>query len=148
MLYIYPKVYRRLVLHRTSLSIYCPGMEPSPVLLRSFIGLLYQPWMTDDCGAFGGMNELQGKPKYLEETCPCTALPTTDPTWLDPDRSRAVLVGSRRLTARVTARPLKLAALGLCNCRSLFTGHRVLPCRLRYQQGWNITMNEIWFCIT
>jgi hypothetical protein len=26
----------------------------------------------------------QGKPKYSEKTCPITAFPTTNPTWLDP----------------------------------------------------------------
>jgi hypothetical protein len=38
------------------------GVEPSPLLLRPFIGLLYHLWMTDnyDCGAVGGMNTLQG----------------------------------------------------------------------------------------
>jgi hypothetical protein len=35
------------------LFIYGAGVEPSPPLLRSVIGLLYQPWMIDgdDCGA-------------------------------------------------------------------------------------------------
>jgi hypothetical protein len=33
------------------LFIYGIGVEPSPLLLQPFIGLLYQPWMTDggDC---------------------------------------------------------------------------------------------------
>jgi hypothetical protein len=38
---------------------YRVGVEPSPLLLRPFIGLLYQPWMMtdgDDCGAISGMN--------------------------------------------------------------------------------------------
>jgi hypothetical protein len=41
--------------------IYWPGVEPSPLLLRPLIDLLYQPWMIDDedCGAVGGMNDLQ-----------------------------------------------------------------------------------------
>jgi hypothetical protein len=34
----------------------------------------------DDCGAIGGMNEWQEKPKYSEETCHSAALSTTDPT--------------------------------------------------------------------
>jgi hypothetical protein len=40
------------------------GVEPSSLLLRSFIGLLCQHWMTDgdDCAAIGAMNEWQGKP--------------------------------------------------------------------------------------
>jgi hypothetical protein len=39
--------------------IYGAGVEPSPLLLRPFIGPLYQPWMTDgdDCGAIGEINE-------------------------------------------------------------------------------------------
>jgi hypothetical protein len=38
-------------------------VEPSPILLRPFIGLLYQPWVIcdDDCGAVDGMNDWQGK---------------------------------------------------------------------------------------
>jgi hypothetical protein len=34
------------------------GVEPRPLLLRPFIGLLYQPWVTDgdDCGAISGTN--------------------------------------------------------------------------------------------
>jgi hypothetical protein len=34
----------------------------------------------DDCGAIGGMNEWQEKPKYSEKTCPIANLSTTDPT--------------------------------------------------------------------
>jgi hypothetical protein len=41
----------------------------------------------------------QEKPKYSEKICPSAALSTTDPTRLDQDRTRAVPVGSRRLTA-------------------------------------------------
>jgi hypothetical protein len=37
----------------------------------------------DDCRAIGGMNEWQGKPQYLEKTCPIAALSTTDATWLE-----------------------------------------------------------------
>jgi hypothetical protein len=63
------------------LFIYGSGVEPSALLLRPFIGILYQPWMIDgdDCGAISGMNEWQGKPKYSEETWPSAALYITDP---------------------------------------------------------------------
>jgi hypothetical protein len=46
--------------------IYGAGVEPSPLVLRPFIGLLYQPWMIDgvDCGAVSGMNNWEGKPEY------------------------------------------------------------------------------------
>jgi hypothetical protein len=79
--------------HYYFLFICGAGVEPSPLLLRPFISLLYQPWMIDDdCGAISGMNEWQGKPKYSEKICPSAALSTTHPTWLDmginPDRRR------------------------------------------------------------
>jgi hypothetical protein len=62
--------------------MYGVGLEPSPILLRPFIGLLYHLWAIggDYCGAVGGMNEWHGKPKFLEETCCSAALSTTDPT--------------------------------------------------------------------
>jgi hypothetical protein len=64
------------------LFIYEAAVEPSPLLLRPFIGLLYQLWMIDgdDCGAISGTNEWQGKPEYSEETCRSAALSTTDAT--------------------------------------------------------------------
>jgi hypothetical protein len=34
----------------------------------------------DDFGSISGMNEWQGKPKYLEKTCARVTLSTTDPT--------------------------------------------------------------------
>jgi hypothetical protein len=62
--------------------IYCAGVEPSPLLLWPFIGLLYQPWMIDgdDCVAVSGMNEEQGKPECSEKTCPSAAFSATNPT--------------------------------------------------------------------
>jgi hypothetical protein len=34
------------------------GVEPSPLVLRPLIGLLYQTWIIDDdCEAFGGMTD-------------------------------------------------------------------------------------------
>jgi hypothetical protein len=64
------------------LFIYGAGVEPSPLLLRPFISLLYQLWMIDgdDCRAVSGMDEWQGKLKYWEETCPSVALSTKDPS--------------------------------------------------------------------
>jgi hypothetical protein len=65
---------------------YWVGAEPNPLLLlRPFIGLLYQPWMIDgdDCGVVGAMNDCKGKVKYSEKTHPSAALSTTNPTWLD-----------------------------------------------------------------
>jgi hypothetical protein len=61
-------------------------VEPSPLLLRQFFGLLYQPRLIDrdEFGAFSGMNDWQGKLKYLEETCLSAALFTMDATKFDP----------------------------------------------------------------
>jgi hypothetical protein len=58
------------------------GVEPSSLLLRQFIDLLYQPWMidSDDCGSVRGMNEWHLKSKHWEKTRPSAALFTTDPT--------------------------------------------------------------------
>jgi hypothetical protein len=51
-----------------SLFVCGAGVEPSRLLLRPFIGLLYQPLINDgdDCGAVSGVNEWQGKPKHSD----------------------------------------------------------------------------------
>jgi hypothetical protein len=66
----------------TFLFICGVGVEPSPLLLLPFIGLLYQPWRIDgdEYGEISIINERQGKPKYSEKTCPIAALSTTDAT--------------------------------------------------------------------
>jgi hypothetical protein len=48
------------------LFIYGAVVDHSSLLLRPFIGLLYQPWMLDcyDGGAISGVNEWYGNPKY------------------------------------------------------------------------------------
>jgi hypothetical protein len=64
------------------LSIDGAGVEPNPLLLQPFIGLLHQPWMTDDdyCGVIIGINEWQGKSKYSEKTYPSAPLSIRDST--------------------------------------------------------------------
>jgi hypothetical protein len=55
----------------------------------------------DGCGTISGMNEWQGKPKYLEETCRSADLSTTDPTWPDPGSNQgrhAVKLATNRLS--------------------------------------------------
>jgi hypothetical protein len=78
--------------------IYEAGMEPSPLLLRPFIGLLCQLWAIDinDYGAVSEMNEWQGKP------APVPICPPRIPHDLTVARSQAAAVGSRPLTASVT----------------------------------------------
>jgi hypothetical protein len=48
------------------LFMYGSRVEPSPLLLRPFIGLLYQSWVIDgdDSEAISGMSEWQEKSKY------------------------------------------------------------------------------------
>jgi hypothetical protein len=60
-----------LVLTKAYQRVICgAGVEPSPLLLRPLIGLLYKPWITDgdNCGEISGMNERQGQSKYSEKT--------------------------------------------------------------------------------
>jgi hypothetical protein len=58
------------------------GLDSSSLLLRPFIGLVYQRWTIDgdDCGAVDGMIVWHGKPKCSEKTCHVAAPLITDPT--------------------------------------------------------------------
>jgi hypothetical protein len=68
---------------------------------HTFIGLLYQPWMTDgdDCGAVSG----RGNRSTGKKPAPVPLYPPQTPAWLDPGSN----LGRRGLTARATARPGK-----------------------------------------
>jgi hypothetical protein len=61
---------------------YVAIVEPGPLLLRPFIGLLYLPWIIggNDLGDVSGKNDWRGKSRYSEKTCRSAALSTTDPT--------------------------------------------------------------------
>jgi hypothetical protein len=60
------------------------GVEPGPLLLWPFIGLLLQSWMIDhECGAISGTSDWQGKPTYSAKNGPTATLSATDPTWLN-----------------------------------------------------------------
>jgi hypothetical protein len=83
------------------LLVYGAGVEPSPLLLWSFIGLLYQPLMIDgdDFGVNSGKNECQGNPKCSEKTVPVPPLcPPQIPHDLIRDRTWAAAEESRRLS--------------------------------------------------
>jgi hypothetical protein len=56
-------------------------MEPSPILLRPIIGLLYLPCKIDnsDCGVIGEMNDWQRKLKYSEESHLSGTVSSTNP---------------------------------------------------------------------
>jgi hypothetical protein len=81
-------------------------VEPSSLLLRPLIGLLYQPRMIDGdaYGAVGGMNEW---PKEWNTRRKPAAVPFCPqiPHCLTRARSRPPEVGNRRLTVWATARP-------------------------------------------
>jgi hypothetical protein len=81
-------------------------VEPSQLLLRPVIGLLYQPWMINDdsCGEVDRMNNCQAKPKYPEKSARGQLCPLM-PHDFTLDRSRTAVVGSWRVTACATARP-------------------------------------------
>jgi hypothetical protein len=66
--------------------IYEDGLEPSPLLLRPCIGLLYQSWMIDvgDCEASNVMNEWQGKLKHSGKISWVPLLHHKSPTLLNP----------------------------------------------------------------
>jgi hypothetical protein len=71
-------------------------VEPSPLLLRPFIGLSYQPLMIDgdDCGAIDGMNEWKHAPVPLYSP--------QVPHDFTQVRTRIAAMGSRRLTNRLS----------------------------------------------
>jgi hypothetical protein len=81
--------------------MYGAGVEPSPLLLQPFIGLLYQPWLIDgdDCRAISGINEWQGKLKYSEKSAPVLLYPPQIPHDLILVRTQAITVESQQLTA-------------------------------------------------
>jgi hypothetical protein len=74
------------------------GLEPSPLLLRSFVGPVYEPWMIDGdyCGP--------GETEVLEENLTqCLSVHRRSHRTFEA-RTRAATVESRRLTASATAR--------------------------------------------
>jgi hypothetical protein len=74
---------------------------------RPLIGLLYQPRMIGDheCGAVGGMRIFRGNWSIRRKPGPMPLCPPQIPHYLTWARTRAAVVGSRRLTAWVTTRP-------------------------------------------
>jgi hypothetical protein len=50
----------------------------------------------------------QGKPKYLEKTCPSATLSITDPRDLTSDQTQAAAMGNWQLTASALAGPKRI----------------------------------------
>jgi hypothetical protein len=76
------------------------GWDLRHQVLRPLLAYL-QPQMIDegDCGAIGGMQIVQGKPKYSEKTYPAPFCPPQIPLDQTRAQTRAAAVGSQRLTA-------------------------------------------------
>jgi hypothetical protein len=115
------------------LFIYGARVEPSPLLLQPFIGLLCQPWMIDDddCGAIGTMNEWQGNQR---KPAPVPLCPPQIPYHLTRAGTRATAVGSRRL-GKVSAPCLKHRSGLSSNLRGLYSASLPPPARLSLHQN-------------
>jgi hypothetical protein len=80
--------------------IFGAGVKPSPLLLRPFIGLLYQSWMAnvDECGAISGMN-VRGNRRTRRKPVPVPHCLPEIPYESARVRTTAAAMQSRRLTA-------------------------------------------------
>jgi hypothetical protein len=83
-------------------------VEPGPLLLRLFIGLLYQPWMIDgdDCGAISGMSG-RGNRRNRRRPASGPFCESQIPHDLTRAQTLAAAVRNRRLTDRAAARPVQ-----------------------------------------
>jgi hypothetical protein len=77
------------------------GVRLSPLGTAATAGLLYQPQMIDDgdCGAIDGMKIGRGNRSVLRKPAPAPLCPPQIPHDQTRARTRAVTVGSQRLTA-------------------------------------------------
>jgi hypothetical protein len=82
--------------------------------------LLYQPRMTDEYGAIGGMRIGRGKPKYSEKTCPSATLSTINDTWSDlesnPGRGGGKSATKRLVYDRPLLHPLNSSVRSVSAC--------------------------------
>jgi hypothetical protein len=83
--------------------IHGAGVQLSTLLLRSFIGLFYSPWMVDcdDCGAISRMSS-RGNRSTRRKPAPVPLCPPQIPHDLTRVRTPATAVGNRLLTAWAT----------------------------------------------
>jgi hypothetical protein len=83
------------------------GMRLSPLGTSATNWPIYQPWMIDDeCGAADGMRIGRGSRSTRRTPAPMPLCPPQIPHDLTWARTRATVVGSRRLTAWAMARPI------------------------------------------
>jgi hypothetical protein len=83
------------------------GVESSPLLLRPFIGLLYQLWMTDcdDCVEAVRLNECKRNRSTRKNPAPVPLRPPQIPHDMTRNQTRATGVESWRITVCATAWP-------------------------------------------
>jgi hypothetical protein len=72
---------------------------------RPLFGLLYQPWMIDEYGAFGGIRIGRGNQSTQRKPAPVPLCPPQIPHDLTWDRTWATAVGSQWLAAWAMAWP-------------------------------------------
>jgi hypothetical protein len=97
------------------------GWHSVHLIRRPLTGLLYQPRMIDDeCGAVGGLRIGGGNRNTQKEPAPVPLCPPQIPHDLTWAWTRAVAMGSRRLTAWALARPVH---------------YEVARCNFRYTSG-------------
>jgi hypothetical protein len=147
-------------LEGSQLSRYWPlsRVRLSPLGTAATTGLLYQPQMIDDgdCGAIGGM-------KIGRESRSTWRKPAQEPLRLPQiphEQTRAAAVGSQRLTAWATARPLLTLILANIRSwsavislkwafisaliRSMITARRLKSVMIISHLGSNLTANNSW----
>jgi hypothetical protein len=107
---IYLFVYSSTLWHHglVFISYFLMGWDRVHLVVRPLFGLLYQPWTIDDddCGAIGGMRIGRGNRSTQRKPAPLSICPPQIPHDLTRDRTRAVSMGSRLLTAWAMAWPL------------------------------------------
>jgi hypothetical protein len=84
------------------------GWDWVHLVYRPLIGLLYQPWMTDDddeCGAVGGMKIDRGNWSTRRKPAPVTLCPPQIPHDLTCVQTWATTVGSQQIIAWGMAQP-------------------------------------------
>jgi hypothetical protein len=87
----------------TSVPRHTGWKSPVHVLRRPLVGLLHQPWIIvgDACEPVGGMRIGKGNRSTWRKPTPMSLCPPQIPRELTPDRTKAAVMGSWRLTVGV-----------------------------------------------
>jgi hypothetical protein len=106
---IFPSPYRQMARYYLNFFFRGVGWDWVQLVCRPLIGLLYQPRMIDEHGAFGGMRIGRGSRNTRRKPAQFLLCCTINPTWLDPGSNPGHRgVENRRLIAWSTAQPNQL----------------------------------------